>query len=202
MKRWLAVLVTTLCAAALPAQDSKELLGRWEPTQTSRGGLATIIEFREDRKFRVNRGTLVRGSYVIDSAKITFSFPGGVQPLIRGYEVKGDTLTVWSSQHPTYSMIRTAASQSRSGVVGEWASTNGDRTTYETLRADGTYRVWIPMAVDSSGEYLVRRNFVTIREGRVETRMMWRLNDVGLELQRDVNARGSVPSFMYVRERQ
>ena len=188
-------------AAPLTAQDAKALLGRWESTRTSPGDVASIVEFRPDGKYVMARGSLVRGTYTVDSVKIEYSMPSDQQPLVRGYEVKGDTLTVWSARHPTYSLVRTPTSASREGLVGEWASTSNGRTTIETMRADGTYRVWTQLGANT-GEYLVRRNFITIREGRTEMRMLWRLTDVGLELQRDVNARGSLPSQLWVRERQ
>ena len=183
------------------AQDAGTLLGRWEPTQVSRTGIGAIIEFRADRKFVITPGALVRGTYTVDSVKITHSAPTGEQPLVRGYEVKGDSLTVWSSRHPTYTMMRTATSRSREGLVGEWMVRQADRTTIETFRSDSTWRLWTQFAADTA-EYLVRRNFVTIRQGRMETRMLWRLTDVGMELQRDVNTRGSLPTQSYIRERQ
>jgi hypothetical protein len=182
-------------------QEARDLLGRWEPTQWNRNGFSSMLEFRPDRRMLILPGALVRGTYCVDSVKITHSAPEGQQELIRGYEVKGDSLTVWSSRHPTFTMVRTPTSASRAGLAGEWSYVAGDRVTVETFRADGTWRAWTQFAADTA-EYLVRRNFITIRQGRMETRMMWRLTDVGMELQRDVNTRGSLPTQSYVRERQ
>lgn len=182
-------------------QDAKDLLGRWEPAMVSRNSFSALLEFRPDKRMLILPGALVRGTYSVDSVKITHSAPTGQQELIRGYEVKGDSLTVWSSRHPTFTMVRTPTSTSRSGLVGEWSYVAGGRVTIETFRADSTWRAWTQFGADTA-EYLVRRNFVTIRMGRMETRMMWRLTDVGLDLQRDVNTRGPLPTQSYVRERQ
>ena len=204
MRLSLAALATAaqLCTASVAqAQDAQALLGRWEPVMTSPNGVASILEFRPDGKFVVLAGTLARGIYTVDSVKITHSAPAGKQPLIRGYEVKGDTLTVWSSQHPTLTLLRTASSQSRSGLPGEWAMRAGELVVIETYRADGTWRRWTQHVADTSS-YQVRRNFVTIRQGRMEGMLTWRLTEVGLDLQRASNARGSVPTLSYIRERQ
>jgi hypothetical protein len=202
MRTLLGTCIVSL-ALATPAhgQDAKELLGRWEPAMVSRNSFSAMLEFRADKRMLILPGALVRGTYSVDSVKITHSAPTGQQELIRGYEVKGDSLTVWSSRHPTFTMVRTPTSTSRSGLVGEWSYVAGDRVTIETFRADSTWRAWTQFGADTA-EYLVRRNFVTIRMGRMETRMMWRLTDVGMELQRDVNTRGSLPTQSYVRERQ
>ena len=202
MRTLLASCIVTL-ALATPAQgqNTNDLLGRWEPAMVSRNSFSAMLEFRADKRMLILPGALVRGTYSVDSVKITHSAPTGQQELIRGYEVKGDSLTVWSSRHPTFTMVRTPTSTSRSGLVGEWSYVAGGRVTIETFRADSTWRAWTQFGADTA-EYLVRRNFVTIRMGRMETRMMWRLTDVGLDLQRDVNTRGSLPTQSYVRERQ
>ena len=199
MKTLCLAIAATLAAIPAAAQDARKLVGRWESVSVTSGGIGEMIEVTENRKFIQIPGALVRGVFTADSLLRITTADGKQQ--VRIYEVKGDTLIVFDPSGVDVRFLRTRESQSREGLVGIWSfRTPTGGTGYHTFRADSTFRLWIPFRADTA-EYIVRRNMLTLRNGRFEAALTWVLNDVGLELQRDV-ARGPTQARSYIRERQ
>ncbi len=66
---WIAVLAF---AAALPAQESQTIVGRWRSVETSHGGIGALYEFRTDGTFSFSPGAIVDMPYRLEGDQIVF----------------------------------------------------------------------------------------------------------------------------------
>ncbi|HEY4089436.1 MAG TPA: hypothetical protein VGM43_26085 [Bryobacteraceae bacterium] len=66
---WIAVLAL---AAALPAQETQTIAGRWRSVETSHGGIGGLYEFRADGTFSFSPGAIVDMPYRLEGNQIVF----------------------------------------------------------------------------------------------------------------------------------
>jgi hypothetical protein len=166
MKRFATMLLVTILA--LPALASEKLLGRWELTTRSKGGVGQTFEFRPDGELVVMPGAMVDAKFVRDGSKITTTMPDGSAALFE-VEVTGDQLAR-KANNAAVKMTRVGKVAEGSDLVGVWTyEYNLGGPAYEIFTSEGMYHFRYPFSKGiQKGRYEMKGDFLqlTMADGR------------------------------------
>jgi hypothetical protein len=131
--RWHAVALAMLgdfiaSPVAAQATPSSALLGHWEWTRASTGGIGNRLDFATGDQLMFTYVITLNGAYRTDGDRLIRSELAPQGAATDGsqdtayFAVRGDSLFRWWRSRPdTLGAARTAASRSRAGLAGQWS---------------------------------------------------------------------------------
>jgi hypothetical protein len=168
---------TILCAclflapATLASAQGPALLGTWEATTRSYGGIGSSLEFRADSTVVETMGAMIDGTYRVEGTTLTLTFQdptgGPAGPAISfSLDFRTDTL-VRLGPGPTdeLRMTRVAAfpEWAATPIVGTWTYRHPTGVAaFETYTPDGVVQLRVPVETDR-GTYHVAGDSLTLR---------------------------------------
>jgi hypothetical protein len=162
-----SALVLVLAAALVSAASNPtDLVGLWESTTTSRGGIGHTFEFRSDGTFVEATTVIVDGYYRLVGNRLV----NGEQPVGLGADVSkaarikfdGDVLEETGPDGSVVRKERMGTGTESSPLVGAWRYRHyTDVVAFERYTADGRMFFRLPM-VSSVGRYSLKGNELLI----------------------------------------
>ena len=169
MKRFVLVLMTVVLA--VPAFAADKLVGRWESTTRSQGGIGQTYEFREDGTMSVTPTAMVDGKYKVEKNVATILPPDGSSAAFE-FSVDGATLTRrGNGQEAKLSRVGKGGS-AENPLAATWTyEFRMGGPAYEIFETDGTFRFRYPMKATTPGHYTRKGEKLTIalQDGRKVT---------------------------------
>jgi hypothetical protein len=160
-----AAFFLTACASAgtNPTASNPALVGTWEGTQVSYGGLGTTLLLGSDGRIAIVVGAMVGGIYKLEGNQLTL-FPepaSGGGPDVMTLAFAGDTAVI-SAGGMSRKLIPLEA-KSPVSLAGQWHYTHYTGVpAYEEYTSDGIMRLRVPMQV-IKGTYSVTGGAIRIR---------------------------------------
>jgi hypothetical protein len=146
-----AAFILTACASAgtNPTVSNPALVGTWEGTQVSYGGLGTTLLLGSDGTIAIVFGAMVGGEYKIEGNQLTLlpEPAGGGSPDVMTLAFAGDTAVI-SAGGMSRKLIPLEAKTTPASLAGQWHYTHYTGVpAYEEYTSDGTMRLRVPMQV-------------------------------------------------------
>ena len=199
---------TILCAclvlapATLASAQGQALLGTWEGTRISYGGLGFSLEFRADSTVVETMGAMIDGTYRVEGTTLTLTLALRADTAIQKFSLdfRTDTL-VLLGPGPTdeLRMTRVVAfpESAATPIVGTWTYRHQTGVAaFQTYTPDGVSQLRVPVKTDR-GTYHVAGDSLTLRFEARE------LQTVGYTIEGDVLIlfipAGELPTFDDVR---
>lgn len=159
----LALVLAAVVGCVAPLNN--DLVGLWESTQTSKGGIGHTLEFRADGLFLEAVTVLVELSYRVENGKLFVAeTPAAAKQAKDGIKIKleGDVLMVTGPEGSVERRNRIAKDGTAKSIVGAWSYrhyTGG--IAYERYHSDGRLSFRLPMT-SSSGCYQAKAGALTL----------------------------------------
>jgi hypothetical protein len=137
-----------------PDGSPKGILGLWESTSRSRGGIGHAVEFFADGKVRTGMLILHDGRYRVDGDRLVVGDESESESIPLG-TIDEDRWTVEHDEGEKVVKQRVGkATPNQPPIVGVWTySMDENAKTYERYRPDGWIEYRMPMAIHESGTY-------------------------------------------------
>jgi hypothetical protein len=149
------------CVAPL----NNDLVGLWESTQTSKGGIGHTLEFKADGSFLEAVTVLVELSYHVENGKLFVAeTPAAAKQAKDGIkiELESDALVVTGPEGSVERRNRIAKDSTAKSIVGAWSYRHyTGAIAYERYHSDGRLSFRLPMT-SSSGCYQTKAGALTL----------------------------------------
>lgn len=143
--------VTTGCSAP----GRQDLVGLWESSDVSKGGIGHTLDFRQDGTYVEATTVIVNSTYRVSGDQLFVDTPGAPREQFK-FRVEGDTLTQTFPEGSSISKARIGRAESGSSpIVGTWryGAMLGARA-FEKYTADGRMLFRLPLR-SSTGCYQI-----------------------------------------------
>jgi hypothetical protein len=143
---------------------SSDLIGLWEPTHTSKGGIGQTLEFRPNGALVESMTVMVDFRYEIAGDRLTVSptSPDSGEPTVYTFRVQDDRLIETAKGDPAVEKVRAGKAETDGPpVLGVWSFGQGTRVSgYEKYTRDGRMLLRIPLKSET-GCYRVQGDRLT-----------------------------------------
>jgi hypothetical protein len=137
-------------------------------------GAGQTVEFTAAGYVICSQGSLVNGRYVVEDDNLVQTSAEPPETVTVRFAVRGDTMTQYAIGRPdSVTLLRRPSDSAMTGVAGRWygRGPNGGESVIQ-YRADGTFRLWVPLEFDSS-QFNVLGDSITIMGGNLLGRYHW-----------------------------
>lgn len=158
-----ALVLAAIVGCVTPPNN--DLVGLWESTQTSKGGIGHTLEFKADGSFLKAVTVLVELSYRVENGKLFVAeAPAAAKQAQDGIkiELEGDALVVTGPDGSVERRNRIAKDGAVKSIVGAWSYRHyTGAIAYERYHPDGRLSFRLPMT-SSSGCYQAKAGALTL----------------------------------------
>lgn len=152
-----------LAATACPQPAaSPALIGLWESTNTSKGGLGPTLELRPDGAFVEATTVMVNSRYEIAGDRLTVTSPDSGETTEYKLRVEGDRLIETAKGDPTIEKERVGKAEADGPpILGVWSFGGTSLAGYEKYTRDGRMLFRAPLR-STTGCYRVQGDRMTL----------------------------------------